>query len=112
MMKPIQGMTKILSSALNQQTSPSKPNLSDRSATSSPAQIAKQGYIDGYAYRRLASRSEVATAIRGFSCHFLGREMESETLTRYLQQWDQGRALRSIRDEIANCREAQAYRWG
>ncbi|MDX2241619.1 MAG: hypothetical protein NW224_13120 [Leptolyngbyaceae cyanobacterium bins.302] len=67
-------------------------------------------YIDGYTYRKLASHHQAMSAIEGFYREFAGQDACSEDVLNYVQQWNGGRSLRSIRDEIAQCPEAQ--RWG
>lgn len=68
-----------------------------------------EGYIDGYAYRKLASRSQVIAAIEDFFIESRGQNACSEDVSCYLQQWNNGRSLRSIRDEIVSSADAQ--RW-
>lgn len=90
---------------------PAKPQpTAEQPTTASRAAIARE-YVDGYAYRKVASQAQVVAAIQGFCQDFLGREASPEWLSTYVQQWQQGRSLRSIRDEIANCLEAQRYGW-
>jgi len=67
-------------------------------------------YVDGYAYRRLASQTQAVSAIQGFFREFAGRDANPEDVLNYVQEWNQGRSLRSIRDEIAKCPDSQC--WG
>ncbi|HEY9615712.1 MAG TPA: hypothetical protein V6C64_02650 [Microcoleaceae cyanobacterium] len=108
-------MTNLLVSALSTSNS-WRSSSPTRSSHPTPLQIHSQqpnsqGYIDGYTYRRVASSAEAVTAINGFYLNFLGREADVSDIRSYLQQWNRGRSLRSIRDEIANCHEAQKGRW-
>ncbi|MGI0489108.1 hypothetical protein ACN4EK_27165 [Pantanalinema rosaneae CENA516] len=104
-------MTNLLVSALSTSNSSRSSSPSRQIHPPSLPQKTTQGYIDGYTYRRVASRAEAVTAIRGFYRTFLGRDAEVHDLQAYLQQWQHGRSLRSIRDEIANSYEAQKGRW-
>ena len=87
--------------------------MRDRSAQSTPAspKTHHQEYVDGYTYRKVASSAQAQAVIQEFCQQFLGRILSPQELAAYLQQWHQGRSLRSIRDEIANCLEAQRYGW-
>lgn len=79
-------------------------------ASSSPSRRSSfDGYIDGYTYRKLANHSQVVAAIEGFFLDSVGQRACSEAVSCYLQQWNTGRSLRSIRDEIA--RSGDTQRW-
>lgn len=113
-MQGIKTMTNLLVSALstsNSSRSSSSIGCSRQTRPQTHPQRKTQGYIDGYTYRRVASSAEAVTAIKEFYLSFLGREADVSTIRTYLQQWNQGRSLRSIRDEIANCHEALKGRW-
>lgn len=84
---------------------------SQRSGTATTAKPKQfEQYIDGQTYRKLASRHQAASAIEGFFRELVGQDAASEDVLHYLQQWNQGRSLRSIRDEIARCPKAQCWR--
>lgn len=109
-MQGIKTMTNLLVSALSTSNS-SRSRSSSQPHPQPPTPKTSQGYVDGYTYRRFASSAEAVTAIQGFYSTFLGREADVSTIRAYLHQWSQGRSLRSIRDEIANCHEAKSGRW-
>jgi hypothetical protein len=67
-------------------------------------------YIDGYTYRKLASASQATIAIEEFFHDLVGQDDCSEAVMDYVQQWNNGRSLRSIRDEIARCPQAQSWK--
>lgn len=75
---------------------------------SSPKPI--DGYMDGYTYRKLHNPIQATHIIQDFFREWVGQDVGSEEVMAYVQQWNNGRSLRSIRDEIARCPKAQ--RWG
>ncbi|MBL1173781.1 hypothetical protein [Pantanalinema sp. GBBB05] len=110
-MQGIKSMTNLLVSALSTPHSLRSSSPRQQSQSQTHPQKQTQGYIDGYTYRRVASSAEAVTAINEFYLNFLGREADGHDVRSYLYQWNRGRSLRSIRDEIANCHEAQKGRW-
>lgn len=103
-MKRLKSLTALFSLS----TSPSSRKQHPATTVSRPKQF--EHYIDGYTYRKLANHHQAMSAIEGFYREFAGQDVCSEDVLRYVQQWNGGRSLRSIRDEIAQCPEAQ--RWG
>ncbi len=67
-------------------------------------------YIDGRTYRKLASHAQAKSAIQGFFREFAGQDADVNQMMNYVQQWTNGRSLRSIRDEIAQCPGTQCWR--
>ncbi|MBF2028535.1 MAG: hypothetical protein IGS48_17520 [Oscillatoriales cyanobacterium C42_A2020_001] len=103
-MKRLNPVTALFSFASSKASYSSSPPTNGHRKTS-----AFDGYIDGYAYRKLASHSQAVAAIEEFFLDSMGQTACSEDVSCYLQQWNNGRSLRSIRDEIA--RSANAHRW-
>ena len=109
-MKRFNSVASLFSFNVIQSFSKRPSPLAPKSSVHTPPKAGKvaaaprfEHYIDGQTYRKLASHDQAKSAIQGFFTELAGREANVEDVMNYVQQWNDGRSLRSIRDEIVQC---------